>query len=716
MSSASTSATAPDVTFDLGSVSVDLRVEPDQPVRLRAVRPTTVPLPANAPAPGLLVELGLHGQGRTSPLGPRHMNLAGSHRLRPVDVAADGDVLTVTQQDLETGLRVETVLAGEPAAPALRATTTVTNTGDSAQTLAYVSSGALRGVGAFTDGHPCSDPGAVVHVPYNTWTAEARWHSQPLAAAGLADIGSWPGPNRSAGSRDGSKARIDVTGLGTWSTAVHLPMGAISVATAEPASGLTWLWQLENNGAWGYELCDVADDVLVRMHGPTDSEHDWRHVVAPGESFVAVAMTLVACTGGLGEALRAITTTRRAHRRAHPDNTALPVIFNDYMNCLMGDPTTEKLLPVIDAAADLGAEYFVIDAGWYADDAGWWSTVGEWQPSTTRFPNGLAEVTDHIRERGMVPGLWLEPEVIGVHSPLAGSGSGALPDDAFFSVDGIRLVEAGRHQLDFRHPAVRAHLDETVDRLVEQFGVGYFKLDYNINPGHGTTEDAASRGDGLLGHNRAFLRWVDDVLDRHPDLVLENCSSGGCRMEYGQLSHLTLQSTSDQQDPVRYAAIAAAVPSAVAPEQSATWAYPQPDYSDDLNAFTLINALLGRIHLSGRVDLLDERQRARLKAGLDAYKSYRAQLPAALPTWPLGLPEWDDDWVAAGLDLPDGDTLLAVWRRGGDASCRLPGLGGRTVEVVYPADPAVDAGVGSDGTDLVVELPAAPAARLLRLR
>ena len=57
------------------------------------------------------------------------------------------------------------------------------------------------------------------------------------------------------------------------------------------------------------------------------------------------------------------------------------------MNCLMGDPTTEKLLPLIDAAAEAGAEYFVIDAGWYDDEnGGWWDSVGAWEPAASRFP------------------------------------------------------------------------------------------------------------------------------------------------------------------------------------------------------------------------------------------------------------------------------------------------------------------------------------------
>lgn len=50
------------------------------------------------------------------------------------------------------------------------------------------------------------------------------------------------------------------------------------------------------------------------------------------------------------------------------------------MNCLFGDPTTEKEFPLVDAAEKAGCEYFVIDAGWYAD-GNWWDSVGEWQES-----------------------------------------------------------------------------------------------------------------------------------------------------------------------------------------------------------------------------------------------------------------------------------------------------------------------------------------------
>ena len=83
------------------------------------------------------------------------------------------------------------------------------------------------------------------------------------------------------------------------------------------------------------------------------------------------------------------------------------------MRCLNADPTTEKEIAVIDAAAQIGAEIYCMDAGWYADGT-WWETVGEWKVCNSRFPGGIKKVFDYIRSKGMKPGIWLEPESIGI--------------------------------------------------------------------------------------------------------------------------------------------------------------------------------------------------------------------------------------------------------------------------------------------------------------
>ncbi len=218
-----------------------------------------------------------------------------------------------------------------------------------------------------------------------------------------------------------------------------------------------------------------------------------------------------------------MTRYRRAIMRPHDDNKFLPVIFNDYMNCLFGDPTTEKLLPLIDAAAEAGCEYYCIDCGWYSDGY-WWDGVGEWLPSQQRFPGGIEEVIGYIRQKGMVPGLWLELEVMGINCKLADK----LPDEWFFMRHGKRVIDHSRYQLDFRNPDVSAYADMIMDRLVQTYGVGYIKMDYNINAGVGTEVGADSFGDGLLEHNRAYLAWLDRIFDRYPELVIENCAAAGC--------------------------------------------------------------------------------------------------------------------------------------------------------------------------------------------
>lgn len=73
---------------------------------------------------------------------------------------------------------------------------------------------------------------------------------------------------------------------------------------------------------------------------------------------------------GFEDAAAQMTQWRRLMRRKNEDDEKLPVIFNDFMNCLGGDPSEEKEYPLIDAAAEIGCEYYTIDAGWYANGPG----------------------------------------------------------------------------------------------------------------------------------------------------------------------------------------------------------------------------------------------------------------------------------------------------------------------------------------------------------
>jgi alpha-galactosidase len=654
------------LTWSPGGVRLVFAVGPDEPVALLSLRPTGTPRAPSAVRSGPpLVEVQALEHGRF-PGSHRYADTTVGSRLRYRDHVVSAGCLRVVQTDPVTGLVVTSAFEAVGGVPAVRAWTEVAVVGDAKICLLAVTSIVT---GAFlSDSGRTVDEVDLVHGD-SDWVAESRWHRTPLREAGLAAMDP-------VAHHHASRGRFAQTSRSSWSTGERLPTGVL--VARDDSWALSW--QVEHNGAWHWEVGETVSGAYLAVLGPTDAEHQWDTEVSAEQGFTTVPVSLAVAAGGVDDALAALTRQRRATLR-HPRSPELPVIFNDYMNTLMGDPTTKKLLPLVDAAAAVGADYFCVDAGWYAEDTGWWDSVGEWRPSATRFPGGFGEVVDRIRARGMSPGIWLEPEVVGIRSEVARS----LPHEAFFQRRGGRVAEHGRFHLDLRHPAAVAHLDEVVDRLVGEFGIEFFKLDYNIMPGPGTDVGGLSPGAGLLGHNRAYLDWLDALLTRYPDLLVENCASGAMRMDYALLSRLHLQSTSDQQNPLLYPPIVAAAPASVLPEQAGVWAYAQPEMTTAEAAFTLATGILGRLYLSGRVDLMTPEQLHLVRQAVIVHKRLRPEISAGTPFWPFGLAGHRGPWAAQGLRRA-GDTYLTLWR--------LPGA---PVEVDVPIAHLrdVDVSIGS---------------------
>jgi len=135
---------------------------------------------------------------------------------------------------------------------------------------------------------------------------------------------------------------------------------------------------------------------------------------------------------------------------------------------------------------------------------------------------------------------------------------------------------------------------------------------------------------------------------------------------------------------------------------------------------TVVNSLLGRVHLSGRLDLLNQDQLELISSGMRVYKSIRSHLKTGLPFWPLGLPTWHDDWLALGINLAKEDCYLSVWRRGGSDTISLPihAMKGRSVKVnlLYPENFQADAHWDSETGTLSVGLSTVICARLFLLQ
>ena len=248
-----------------------------------------------------------------------------------------------------------------------------------------------------------------------------------------------------------------------------------------------------------------------------------------------------------------------------------------------------------------------------------------------------------------------------------------------------------------------------------EYGVGYIKMDYNVDALMGTETAADSFGQGLLEHQRAYLQWVDQVHQRWPDLVIENCGSGGGRMDYAMLSHHQLQSSSDQEDYRRYPSIVAGGLSAVLPEQFAVWSYPMSSGDADEASFNMVNAMLGRIHQSGHLALLSAESRREVVEGIRIYKQrIPPQLAQMVPFLPLGFPAMADTRspVAVGLRGPDR-ALLAVWRLSGGDTVKVPKLAGQHVALLYPTDRGIQVAAAADRIE--VRFPRPEMAALLEV-
>ena len=493
---------------------------------------------------------------------------------------------------------------------------------------------------------PVNNKDTYLYQATNSWHEEAQWQKHRLFDLGIFN-----------GNGFTSMKRYCLNNTGSWSTKEHLPMIALENRRRKTCTML----QLENNGSWHIEVGDFIGQVYLAASGPEYNDNQWLKSLNPGEIFNTPQATL-----SFGEdfekTIQEITKARRMMRRHSEDLDSLPVIFNDYMHALWDTQTRDTILPLVDIASNVGCEEFCIDAGWFAVGSAWWDIVGEWKEESSNFPNGgLKYVIDYIKSKGMKAGLWVEIEALGMNSPLVNK----IKDGYVFEIKGQNIINNRRYQLNFAHPEVYRHAMNAIDELMRLYKLDYLKIDYNVDSGPGTDYESDSVGDGLLKHNRAYIKWLNEVMDRYPHLTIENCGSGGCRMDYEMLKYCPIQSTSDQTNYRKYPYLACNVLTACTPEQAAVWSYPLNDYekimpTDEVVAMNMCNAMLGRIHLASFINKLPPRQLDLIKEGIKCYKSLVSFKKSALPIYPRGTSHFFDKEVVGGL-INKNRIILGVW-------------------------------------------------------
>ncbi|MGI9493694.1 MAG: alpha-galactosidase, partial [Geminicoccaceae bacterium] len=197
--------------------------------------------------------------------------------------------------------------------------------------------------------------------------------------------------------------------------------------------------------------------------------------IAPGEVMETPPLYVAQSENGLN----ALSQKFHAHVRRRilklPDpKMPRPVTVNTW-EAIYFDHRHETLTALADAAAEIGAERFVLDDGWFRDRNDDTTSLGDWYPDETKYPDGLGPIADHVHAKGMQFGLWVEPEMVSPKSELFRNH----PDWAL-GVDPYPQV-TGRDQLvlDISRPEVSDYLFERISCYVTNHGVDYLKWDMN---------------------------------------------------------------------------------------------------------------------------------------------------------------------------------------------------------------------------------------------
>jgi alpha-galactosidase len=239
--------------------------------------------------------------------------------------------------------------------------------------------------------------------------------------------------------------------------------------------------------------------------------------------------------------------------------------------------------------------------------------MGDWKANLARFPKGLATTAAAIRKRGLIPGLWMEPEHIAKDSVAFHH------IDHMLKRDGKTLTLELRRAWDLHDPWVQDFIDKRVIRLVADAGFGYLKIDYSESLGIGV-DHPDGLGEGLRRHGEGSHAMFDRIRLKLPEFVKELVSAGGSRLEASFLQRSSIAASSDAHETPELPIIAAALHRLMLPRQSLIWAVVHGYDSHQRLGYTMAATFLGRMYLSGELDTLDKEQLAFLKSATDLYK------------------------------------------------------------------------------------------------
>jgi alpha-galactosidase len=411
------------------------------------------------------------------------------------------------------------------------------------------------------------------------------------------------------------------------------------------ASGESFLGELAWSSNWRFEVTVEQGDLDrgIRVAPTRDVAQDARayfkigphavdpvlRVLGPGETIVTPAVHLAHLHADLDGCVQAL----HQHVRRTVVPAQLPgrnqLIEANHRGYICDREDEAGIKNEIDLAAELGAETFVIDAGWYGPDPNqWWNNVGDWHAGSW-LPNDLLPIIEHAHAKGLLFGLWTEIESIGANSRLRQEHS-----DWILTRDGEPLANS-RH-LDVANPAVAEWMEAQLTDLIARYRLDLFRLDYNTHvfDGGNRAHDGFTENT-LWRHVEAIWTIFQNLRRRFPRVIFENCAAGGGRLDPGMLRYFQITEISDWMRAPRSLKILNGLSLSLPPEICLrTFGTEVPDHYlyGDLE-FQIRSCLFGQPILRGLAPTLaeiGEPRRAAIVHALDLYKSFiRPILPDA---------------------------------------------------------------------------------------
>jgi len=294
-------------------------------------------------------------------------------------------------------------------------------------------------------------------------------------------------------------------------------------------NGALWFGSLDWSGNWKLLAERTRDGRSIVHLGIND--HDFVYDLKAGEEFAAPDLFFGYTEGGFGAMSRSwhdFVRERHAPRR----NFVPPVVYNSWYATLF-DVNVEGQSALADKAAAMGVEMFVIDDGWFKgrfhDRAG----LGDWSPDPRKFPQGLEPLADMVHARGMKFGVWIEPEMVNPDSDLY-----RAHEDWIIHFPG-RERTLGRNQsmLNIGRADVQDHLIDTFDRLLSGTAIDFIKWDMNRNISEpGWPSHDRDQREIWVRYVEGLYRIWGELRRRHPNVIWENCSGGGGRVDLGMMA------------------------------------------------------------------------------------------------------------------------------------------------------------------------------------